>query len=135
MVYWQVLTSGVSLWKRHSLLLKLSGQTQLLEELAEISVDRLGTITSAADGRYRSVCLTGNVYFVFCRTWKLFSIHLLRLVFPLSSAGPRRAPRADGPVVGVQWVCRTFSHHTGQSVQTHEPVLHCSAAGDTSTQR
>uniref|UniRef100_A0A7N8WTP8 Rho family-interacting cell polarization regulator 2 n=1 Tax=Mastacembelus armatus TaxID=205130 RepID=A0A7N8WTP8_9TELE len=31
------------------LLLKLSGQTQLLEELAEISVDRLGAITSAAD--------------------------------------------------------------------------------------
>uniref|UniRef100_A0A8C7WWZ6 Rho family-interacting cell polarization regulator 2 n=1 Tax=Oryzias sinensis TaxID=183150 RepID=A0A8C7WWZ6_9TELE len=32
------------------LLLKLSGQTQLLEELGEISVDRLGAVTSAADG-------------------------------------------------------------------------------------
>lgn len=45
-----MLTSGVSAWQRRSLLLKLSGQTELLEELAEISVDRLGTITSAADG-------------------------------------------------------------------------------------
>ncbi|XP_041822894.1 rho family-interacting cell polarization regulator 2 isoform X2 [Melanotaenia boesemani] len=45
----QLLTSGVGGWQRRSLLLKLSGQTQLLEELAEISVDRLGTITSAAD--------------------------------------------------------------------------------------
>ncbi|KAF3707435.1 Rho family-interacting cell polarization regulator 2 [Channa argus] len=45
----QVLTSGMDAWQRRSLLLKLSGQTQLLEELAEISVDRLGAITSAAD--------------------------------------------------------------------------------------
>lgn len=45
----QILTNGVSTWQRRSLLLKLSGQTQLLEELAEISVDRLGAITSAAD--------------------------------------------------------------------------------------
>ncbi|XP_070777941.1 rho family-interacting cell polarization regulator 2 [Enoplosus armatus] len=45
----QLLTSGVSVWQRRSLLLKLSGQTQLLEELAEISADRLGAITSAAD--------------------------------------------------------------------------------------
>ncbi|XP_026155608.1 rho family-interacting cell polarization regulator 2 isoform X1 [Mastacembelus armatus] len=45
----QMLTTGVCSWKRCSLLLKLSGQTQLLEELAEISVDRLGAITSAAD--------------------------------------------------------------------------------------
>lgn len=48
---WQLL-SGVGVWQRRSLLLKLSGQTQLLEELAEISVDRLGAITSAADGGY-----------------------------------------------------------------------------------
>uniref|UniRef100_A0A3Q1IKV6 Rho family-interacting cell polarization regulator 2 n=1 Tax=Anabas testudineus TaxID=64144 RepID=A0A3Q1IKV6_ANATE len=34
---------------RRTVLHKLSGQTQLLEELAEISVDRLGAITSAAD--------------------------------------------------------------------------------------
>lgn len=47
-----MLTSGVSVWQRCSVLLKLSGQTQLLEELAEISVDKLGAITSAADGRY-----------------------------------------------------------------------------------
>uniref|UniRef100_A0A8C4HMU6 Rho family-interacting cell polarization regulator 2 n=1 Tax=Dicentrarchus labrax TaxID=13489 RepID=A0A8C4HMU6_DICLA len=39
-----LITSGIMF-----LLLKLSGQTQLLEELAEISVDRLGAITSAAD--------------------------------------------------------------------------------------
>ncbi|KAM4630045.1 rho family-interacting cell polarization regulator 2 [Polymixia lowei] len=45
----QLLTSGVSVWQRRSLLQKLSGQTQLLEELGEISMDRLGTITSAAD--------------------------------------------------------------------------------------
>ncbi|CAI5690747.1 unnamed protein product [Oreochromis niloticus] len=45
----QMLTSGVSVWQRCSVLLKLSGQTQLLEELAEISVDKLGAITSAAD--------------------------------------------------------------------------------------
>ncbi|KAM7384288.1 hypothetical protein PAMA_011572 [Pampus argenteus] len=43
------LLSGVGVWQRRSLLLKLSGQTQLLEELAEISVDRLGAIISAAD--------------------------------------------------------------------------------------
>lgn len=45
----QTLTSGVTVWQRRSVLLKLSGQTQLLEELAEISVDRLGAVTSAAD--------------------------------------------------------------------------------------
>ncbi|XP_047239835.1 rho family-interacting cell polarization regulator 2 isoform X2 [Girardinichthys multiradiatus] len=45
----QILTSRVGLWQRRSVLLKLSGQTQLLEELAEISVDRLGAVTSAAD--------------------------------------------------------------------------------------
>ncbi|XP_031152133.1 rho family-interacting cell polarization regulator 2 isoform X2 [Sander lucioperca] len=45
----QLLISGMGVWQRRSLLLKLSGQTQLLEELAEISVDRLGAITSAAD--------------------------------------------------------------------------------------
>nr|XP_020453227.1 protein FAM65B [Monopterus albus] len=44
-----LLTSGVCAWKRQSLLLKLSRQTQLLEELAEISVDKLAAITSAAD--------------------------------------------------------------------------------------
>ncbi|XP_034016039.1 rho family-interacting cell polarization regulator 2 isoform X2 [Thalassophryne amazonica] len=45
----QVLTTGMWAWQRRSLLVKLSGQTQLLEELAEISIDRLGTVTSAAD--------------------------------------------------------------------------------------
>ncbi|XP_024150243.1 rho family-interacting cell polarization regulator 2 isoform X2 [Oryzias melastigma] len=45
----QMLSSGVGVWQRRSLLLKLSGQTQLLEELGEISADRLGTVTSAAD--------------------------------------------------------------------------------------
>lgn len=51
----QQLSSGVSVWRRRSLLLKLSEQTQLLEELAEISVDRLGAVTSAADGRCQQV--------------------------------------------------------------------------------
>ncbi|XP_037548899.1 rho family-interacting cell polarization regulator 2 [Nematolebias whitei] len=45
----QLLSSGVGVWQRRRLLLKLSGQTQLLEELAEISVDLLGALTSAAD--------------------------------------------------------------------------------------
>ncbi|XP_029919878.1 rho family-interacting cell polarization regulator 2 isoform X2 [Myripristis murdjan] len=45
----QLLGSGVGVWQRRCLLHKLSGQTQLLEELGEISVDRLGAITSAAD--------------------------------------------------------------------------------------
>ncbi|XP_075962158.1 rho family-interacting cell polarization regulator 2 isoform X3 [Anarhichas minor] len=45
----QLLTSGVGVWQRRSLLLKLSGQTQLLEELAELSVDKLEVITSSAD--------------------------------------------------------------------------------------
>ncbi|KAM3857902.1 rho family-interacting cell polarization regulator 2 [Diretmus argenteus] len=45
----QLLTSGVGAWQRRSLLQKLSGQTQLLEDLGEISMDRLGAITSAAD--------------------------------------------------------------------------------------
>ncbi|XP_077937695.1 rho family-interacting cell polarization regulator 2 isoform X7 [Gasterosteus aculeatus] len=45
----QLLTGGVGQWQRRSLLLKLSGQTQLLEELAELSVDKLGTITTSAD--------------------------------------------------------------------------------------
>lgn len=53
----QLLTSGVGVWQRRSLLLKLSGQTQLLEELAEISVDRLGAITSAADGGHYCCCM------------------------------------------------------------------------------
>lgn len=49
----QLLTGGVSAWQRRGLLLKLSGQTQLLEELAEISVDRPGAVTCAADGGWK----------------------------------------------------------------------------------
>lgn len=45
------------MWQRRSLLVKLAGQTQLLEELAEISVDRLGAITCAADGVLMSIIL------------------------------------------------------------------------------
>ncbi|XP_068603399.1 rho family-interacting cell polarization regulator 2 [Brachionichthys hirsutus] len=45
----QLLTTGVGAWQRRGLLLKLSGQTQLLEELAEIGEDRLGANMSAAD--------------------------------------------------------------------------------------
>ncbi|XP_036001121.1 rho family-interacting cell polarization regulator 2 isoform X2 [Fundulus heteroclitus] len=45
----QTLTSSVGVWRRRGVLLKLSRQTQLLEELAEISGDRLGAVTSAAD--------------------------------------------------------------------------------------
>ncbi|KAM4550193.1 rho family-interacting cell polarization regulator 2 isoform 2-T2 [Fundulus diaphanus] len=45
----QMLTSGLGVWRRRSVLLKLSRQTQLLEELAEISGDRMGAVTSAAD--------------------------------------------------------------------------------------
>ncbi|TNN61465.1 Protein FAM65B [Liparis tanakae] len=40
---------GLGAWQRRSLLLKLSGQVELLEELAELSVDKLGAITSSAD--------------------------------------------------------------------------------------
>ncbi|KAM9738078.1 rho family-interacting cell polarization regulator 2 isoform 4-T4 [Menidia menidia] len=45
----QLLTSGTGAWQRRSLLLKMSEQTQLLEELAEISGDRLGAVASAVD--------------------------------------------------------------------------------------
>ncbi|XP_030003292.1 rho family-interacting cell polarization regulator 2 isoform X1 [Sphaeramia orbicularis] len=45
----QLLTSGVGVWQRRSLLLKLSRQTQLLEDLAELSMDQLAPITCAAD--------------------------------------------------------------------------------------
>ncbi|XP_063755779.1 rho family-interacting cell polarization regulator 2 isoform X3 [Eleginops maclovinus] len=45
----QLLSSGLGLWQRRSLLLKLSAQTQLLEELSELSADQLGSITSAGD--------------------------------------------------------------------------------------
>lgn len=156
----QQLTSGVSVWQRRSLLLKLSEQTQLLEELAEISVDRLGAVTSAADGRCQQVvccvCLPCSAVFKekscslepsvcyylstvctiltrrlkgVCSVWPC-----LLFTFPHSSPWPRRAPPADDSVVRVQRVCRTFPHHTGQSVQTHEPALHSSAAGESPTQ-
>ncbi|XP_076005893.1 rho family-interacting cell polarization regulator 2 isoform X2 [Genypterus blacodes] len=45
----QLLTSGVSVWQRRSLLVKLAGQTQLLEELAEISADKLAALTYVTD--------------------------------------------------------------------------------------
>ncbi|XP_052325641.1 rho family-interacting cell polarization regulator 2-like isoform X6 [Oncorhynchus keta] len=45
----QLLSSGGSPWQRRAQLQKLSAQTQLLEELGEISTERLGSITSAAD--------------------------------------------------------------------------------------
>ncbi|XP_061912558.1 rho family-interacting cell polarization regulator 2 isoform X1 [Entelurus aequoreus] len=45
----QLLTGAVSTWRRRGVLLKLSAQTQLLEELAEVIVDREGAVTSAAD--------------------------------------------------------------------------------------
>uniref|UniRef100_A0A8C7CW97 Rho family-interacting cell polarization regulator 2 n=1 Tax=Oncorhynchus kisutch TaxID=8019 RepID=A0A8C7CW97_ONCKI len=46
----QLLSSGGSPWQRRAQLQKLSAQTQLLEELGEISTECLGSITSAADG-------------------------------------------------------------------------------------
>ncbi|XP_064839251.1 rho family-interacting cell polarization regulator 2-like isoform X4 [Oncorhynchus masou masou] len=45
----QLLSSGGSPWQRRAQLQKLSAQTQLLEELGEISTECLGSITSAAD--------------------------------------------------------------------------------------
>ncbi|KAG7268457.1 hypothetical protein CRUP_037017 [Coryphaenoides rupestris] len=45
----QLLTSGGSVWQRRGLLQKLTAQTQLFEELAEISMDTLVAVTSAAD--------------------------------------------------------------------------------------
>ncbi|XP_010871693.1 rho family-interacting cell polarization regulator 2 isoform X1 [Esox lucius] len=45
----QRLSIGGSPWLRTAQLQKLSNQTQLLEELGEISTERLGSITSAAD--------------------------------------------------------------------------------------
>ncbi|XP_064876326.1 rho family-interacting cell polarization regulator 2 isoform X2 [Oncorhynchus nerka] len=45
----QLLSSGGSPWERRAQLQKLSAQTQLLEDLGEISTERLGCITSAAD--------------------------------------------------------------------------------------
>lgn len=35
----------------------------------------------------------------------------------------------------MQRLRRTLPHHAGPSVQTHEPALHCGAAGGTPTQR
>lgn len=151
------------MWQRRSLLLKLSAQTQLLEDLAEISVDRLGAITSAADGRRQQVpccvCLPRSVRVLLqlraicvllllkdCLSNSQHAINRavlfqefvasdLAFCSPCSSPGPRGTPTADDSLVRVQRVCRTFSHHTGQSVQTHEPALHSSAAGETPTQR
>uniref|UniRef100_A0AAZ3NPM7 Rho family-interacting cell polarization regulator 2 n=1 Tax=Oncorhynchus tshawytscha TaxID=74940 RepID=A0AAZ3NPM7_ONCTS len=48
----QLLSSGGSPWQRRAQLQKLSAQTQLLEELGEISTECLGSITSAADGGF-----------------------------------------------------------------------------------
>ncbi|XP_076864757.1 rho family-interacting cell polarization regulator 2 isoform X2 [Brachyhypopomus gauderio] len=45
----QLLTAGCSPWQHKDCLQKISTQTLLLEELTENSIDRLGTITSAAD--------------------------------------------------------------------------------------
>ncbi|KAJ7991594.1 hypothetical protein DPEC_G00285510 [Dallia pectoralis] len=45
----QSLSTGGSPWLRRAQLQKLSNQTQLLEELGEMSTERLGSITSAAD--------------------------------------------------------------------------------------
>ncbi|XP_070996233.1 rho family-interacting cell polarization regulator 2-like isoform X2 [Oncorhynchus clarkii lewisi] len=45
----QLLSSGGSPWQHRAQLQKLSAQTQLLEELGEISTECLGSITSAAD--------------------------------------------------------------------------------------
>ncbi|XP_054620359.1 rho family-interacting cell polarization regulator 2 isoform X4 [Dunckerocampus dactyliophorus] len=45
----QLLTGAASVWRRRGVLLKLSAQTQLLEELAEVIVDRAGAVTSAVD--------------------------------------------------------------------------------------
>lgn len=62
---WQLLTGRVSIWQRCGLLLKLAGQTQLLEELAEISVDQLGAITCATDGRCQQVVRVFTVQWAF----------------------------------------------------------------------
>lgn len=45
----QQLSSGVGVWQRRSLLNKLAGQTQLLEELSEITAERMGLISCVPD--------------------------------------------------------------------------------------
>ncbi|KAK7899066.1 hypothetical protein WMY93_019919 [Mugilogobius chulae] len=45
----QLLSSGVGVWQKRSLLNKLDGQTQMLEELSEITAEKMGAITSVPD--------------------------------------------------------------------------------------
>lgn len=45
----QLLSSGVGVWQKRSLLNKLAGQTQMLEELSEITAEKMGAITCVSD--------------------------------------------------------------------------------------
>lgn len=45
----QLLSSGVGVWQKRSLLNKLAGQTQMLEELLEITAEKMGAITCVSD--------------------------------------------------------------------------------------
>lgn len=88
---WQLLSSGVGVWQRRSLLLKLSGQTQLLEELAEISVDRLGAVSSAADGKSKR---NENVFDVDCSVIKFKVLSVWPAVFVTFPQSSRASPSA-----------------------------------------
>ncbi|KAJ0054958.1 hypothetical protein NL108_008676 [Boleophthalmus pectinirostris] len=45
----QLLSSGVGVWQKRSLLNKLAGQTEMLEELSEITAEKMGAITCVPD--------------------------------------------------------------------------------------
>lgn len=45
----KLLSSGVGVWQKRSLLNKLAGQTQMLEELSEITAEKMGAITCVSD--------------------------------------------------------------------------------------
>lgn len=96
----QLLTNGVSMWQRRSLLLKLSEQTQLLEELAEISVDRLGTITSAADGR-----CNWYIYHVVLYSKRNLAVLIFKYCMYNSYQATKRALQFKESVV---WSCLLF---------------------------
>lgn len=94
----------MGVWHRRSLLLKLSGQTQLLEELGEISVDRLGAVTSAADGEeptkfFRKVVYTRVVVMHIC----FFFVNGLSLTLYLFGAAPVLPSLAERPQLMTLW--------------------------------
>ncbi|XP_072303515.1 rho family-interacting cell polarization regulator 2 isoform X2 [Eucyclogobius newberryi] len=106
----QLLSSGVGVWQKRSLLNKLDGQTQMLEELSEITAEKMGVITCVSDvlpglaERSKMMCLwsecSGSSGLFHTTLDRVFKQMNQRFTAALQEKHPHRAEKVISVVVG-----------------------------------